>query len=775
MNLSVIERMARDGDMSKDAMRYLLDCRGECEWLDYKETLFLENDKALCDFSRDVLAFKNVGGGFFVIGVQDKTWRPLGLSAELQHDSKILRDKVRHAANVDLDINIVHHRIEIPDSTGLFSMILVRSSRKRKRRRIPTLVGKDFCHTKPFGLHRGEIYVRKGDSTIKVASEQVLAELLDDLEAQSDQDALTASGQSSPFAIEDGTYRLLEKGFDSFIGRESLRRQIMTAVMKDPRIWIINVHGPGGVGKSALVNWAVYQFYSQRTFESIIHLTAKETVLTPTGIMMFGRSLYSLENLLDHILNAFQEKPPDDLGQKKTLTMEILSAWHTLLVLDNLESIQDGRILDFIQQLPVDTKTKVLITSRQKTGAWELPIRVDELSIQEVTDFLQVRVSELQIDCPYDRATAEKVWQVSGGLPLAIQWILGRCKIERDLDKALTAVGKRDSPVLEFSFRNIWTVLSPDAKAILGALTIFYEPPTLQQIAIATAYGIETIDKALGELADVTLVSKYTQNSDGRVLYVALPITLSFARHQLETMGEFEVECRKRYHRYSEQMKLQESEIFRFRNTFERFGLDTDNEKRAAILCQRGFSEMSVGNVDSADMLFQQGLDLAPHSSYVFAMRASYELARNRVGLALEHIEEACKRATRRTGSLCYRIKARILDEQRDRYSRVDALARALEYDPDDPITIHQYGVALSRAGRPDEAIKQFDAIIEREKDKSPPSLQLRMALKTRMINLKRLDRNEEIKKNLKLVDEMLKKYPHLAPEVKEFEEFREQ
>ena len=36
MNLSVLERMARDGDMSSDVVRYLLDCRGECEWLDYK-------------------------------------------------------------------------------------------------------------------------------------------------------------------------------------------------------------------------------------------------------------------------------------------------------------------------------------------------------------------------------------------------------------------------------------------------------------------------------------------------------------------------------------------------------------------------------------------------------------------------------------------------------------------------------------------------------------------------------------------------------------------
>jgi tetratricopeptide (TPR) repeat protein len=766
--------MARDGDMSKDAMRYFLNCRAECAWLDYKGTLALEHDKQLCDFAKDILALKNVGGGFIVVGVQDKTWRPVGLSAELPYDAKMLRDKIRRATDVDLDVSIVHHKLDVSGSTGLFGLIFIRSGRKRSRRRTPTLVGKDFCAAKPFGIRRGDIYLRRGDETIKVASEHDLAELLDDLEAQSDQDTLDSSGHISPFAIEDGTYRLLEKGFDAFIGRDALKRDLLPAVTRDPRIWIINVHGPGGVGKSALVNWAVYEFYRQRAFESIIHLTAKETTLTPTGIVRFGRSLYSLETLLDHILGAFQEKPPDDLDAKRRIALEILSAWSVLLVLDNMESVQDGRILDFIQHLPVGARAKVLMTSRTRTGAWEQPLSVSELSVPEVGEFMRIRANELGIQCPCDEATAKAVWQVTGGLPLAIQWVLGRCRIEGDIERCLAAVGKKDSPVLEFSFRNIWSILSSDAKAVLGAMTIFEDSPTLDQMAVATGFNVETIEKALGELGDVTLVTRHTQASDGRMCYVSLPITLSFARHQLETMGEFEVECRQRYQRYSEQMKLQESEIFRFRNEFERFGLDTDNEKRAAILCQRGKSEMFVGNVDNADMLFKQARDLAPQSAYVFVMSASYDLALNRVGQALDHIEYACKHATKKTGALCFIIKARILDVQRDHHGRIQALERAIEYDPGDSVTQHQYGVALSRAGNPEKAVAQFDMIVEREKDKAPPTMQLLVALKTRMINLRRLGRHEEVKRDLAWVDEMFAKYAHLATDAREFDDFRE-
>lgn len=766
--------MVGEGDMSSDAMRYLLNCRCECEWLDYKEMVHLDTDKELCDFTKDALAIKNVGGGYIVIGVQDKTWKPIGLTKQLPYDSKMLRDKIRRAAGIDLDIDIVHHNLQVPASSGLFAIIFIRSSRKRKKRRSPTTVSKDFCAGKPFGLRTMEIYVRHGDSTCKVQSTQDLEDLLDNLDAQSDSDAIMLSGRRSYFAIEDGTYRLLEKGYEQFIGRTKLREELFNAVIRDPRIWIINVHGPGGVGKSALVNWVAYEFYEKRTFEAILQLTGKETVLTAKGIEKFSRSLYSLENLLDNILLLFQEAPSDELEKNKTLAIEYLSAWKTLIVLDNMETVQDGRILNFVQNLPSDTKAKVLLTSRQKTGLWELPFPVKELDAIEVKEFLEIRTREMGLDFPADEITTGKVLQVTGGLPLAIQWVLGQYKVKGNIEDVVKTVVAQASPVLEFSFRNIWQLLSTDAKAILAVLTIFNEPPTAQQIAISTEFHLERIEKALGELSEVTLVTRNTQSSDGRITYIALPITLSFAQHQLSTMGDFELNCRRRFQKFTEQMALQQSELHRYRSRFEQFGLERDNEKRAAILCQRGESDMFVGNVENAEVLFKQARDLSPQSAYVYAMSASYELARNRIGNALKFVEEACTRATRKTGSLCYTIKARILDVQRDRVGRVAALEKALEFDPDDLRSRHQYGVALSRARRTEDAIKQFSIIIDKERSKTTPTTQLLMALKTRMINTKRMNYNEAFQNDLAIAKEIFQNYPHLASEAEQFSEFFE-
>jgi tetratricopeptide (TPR) repeat protein len=389
--------------------------------------------------------------------------------------------------------------------------------------------------------------------------------------------------------------------------------------------------------------------------------------------------------------------------------------------------------------------------------------------MQEFADFLRIKTQEMGVAFPLDKTTSEKVLAISGGLPLAIQWIIGRFRATRDIHSVLNDVRTEDSPVLEFSFRNIWNAISPDSQATLGVMTIFDSPPTAQQITIATEWPLERVEKALAELAEVTLVTPTVQSSDGQLVHSFLPITRSFALHQFNSMGEFETRCRQRFNKFSEQLRLQQSELYRFTSTFERYGLHTDNEKKGAILCTRGQSEMFSGNTDNADVLFKQARDIAPTCAYVFAMNASYEIAQNRVGRALEHANTACKLANKRTGSLCYTILARVMDVQRDRNGRVEALEKALAFDPADVVTRHQYGVALSRVGKTEAAIEEFTRIIEQEWSK--PSATLLMALKTRIINLRRLGREAAADQDLKTAKKLISQNPFLQHQGRHFEE----
>jgi hypothetical protein len=368
----------------------------------------------------------------------------------------------------------------------------------------------------------------------------------------------------------------------------------------------------------------------------------------------------------------------------------------------------------------------------------------------------------MAVDFPLDEKSISSVIDASGGLPLATQWIIGQYKRTKNLPKVLSLAGSKDSPILEFSFRNIWNILGQESRTILAVLSVFDGPATLQQLVLASSMNAELVEKSIADLLDVTLINKSTQQSDGRTLYAALPITLNFARNQLSNMGTLELQARRKLQEFSEQMELQASETFRFQSDFEKYGIETDNEKRAAILAKRAESEMFSGNTLAAEMLFKQAYDYAPNSSFIISKYAIFELNRNKIHSALEKIKEACERCNKKNGAFCYTVLSRIMDAQRNHTGKINALLKALEYEPDNTILRHQYGVALSKNGKSHDAVDQFTIIIDIEKNFMPPRDTLIMALTTRIINLKRLEDAEFLQKDISFVKELLQKFPYL-------------
>jgi len=592
MNITRIRQMAAQGDMSKSALYYLLDCSGECEHLDYKEIIDLDNDHGCATLSRDIVGMKNVGGGYIVIGVQDKTWKSIGCTSRLLIDTKLLRDKVRKCTGLDIEVDIIQHEILIEGVPKLFVLILVRSSIKRSKLRVPSVIRSNFRQNENWGIRQGDIYVRIGDSTKKIDSDVELQNLLDDLESRHQEEELErANATPSPFAVEAGLYRLLPREYATFVGRERFKALLRKAMESDPRIWIINLHGPGGVGKSALATWVAYEYYhEQRHFEAILHLSAKDLELsTEEGIRHLRPTLFSLEDFLDRILHLFEhgEFCEANIETRKRVVCEVLSAYRTLLILDNMETISDGRIMEFVRELPPESKAKVLLTSRRRTSDWEYPIQVTEFTEEEVREFINIRNQELGLDLPtYDPTFISRMTAISGGLPLAIQWTLGEYSKTKNLESILSRALTSDSPLLEFSFRNSWNVLDSSAQQALAVLSVFENPPTAQEWRTALDWTVEKMDRAIASLVEVTFIGERTERKTGKVVYSALPITLTFARNELSKMGGLETQARLRHQEYRNKMQLASVETGQYSDLFDRFDVRTDIQKRAIILCR---------------------------------------------------------------------------------------------------------------------------------------------------------------------------------------------
>lgn len=769
MNISRIQQMASQGDMSINALRYLLDCHGECEHLDFKVDFELESDYGCASFAKDAVGMKNVGGGYIIVGVEDKTWKKLGLTKRLIYDTKIIRDKIQKASGLAIEADIVQHEIFLDGSLSVFALILVRSSIKRSKLKVPSIIGRDFRNQENWGLRAGEIYIRSGDSTKRIDNEDTLRNILDNLELRyQEQDVEQANSIPSPFAVESGLFRLLPREYARFIGRDKFKSSLRKAIESDPRIWIINLYGPGGVGKSALATWVAYEYFQEGApFEALLQLSAKDLELsTDEGIKHLKPTLFSLEDFLDRILHLFEhaEYCKADLDERKKIVTDILCAFRTLLVLDNMETMTDGRIMEFVRALPPSSQTKVLLTSRRRTSDWEYPIQVTEFDENEVSNFLIVKSQEMGLDLKVDNPEiVEKIREMSGGLPLAIQWILGEYAKTRDMDKILSRSLSPDSPLLEFSFRNSWNTLEHDSREALAVLSIFDEHPTAQEWRTALDWPIEKLDKAISALIEVTFVTERTENKTGKKIYSALPITLSFARNELAKLSGLETRARLRFQDFRNRMELASVETGQYAEWFEKFEAKTEMQKKAVILCRMADGQARSLGYQSANQYYKQALEIEPHSVFALVSYGLFKADVGNHGEAIELIEQATKYCSKKTGYYVYFSLSKVYDQIHDRPNRIKNLRKALEFEPKHTIARHSLGVALSQSSNFEEAIRIFDEIIREELSKHEgPSESLAYAYKTKIITLRRAYREEEAKRVLQEALDILEQHKDL-------------
>lgn len=748
MNISRIHKMAVQGDLSAEGLRYLLNCHCECEHLDYKVDLNINNDHNAISIVKDIVGMKNTGGGYLIIGVEDKTWCPKGINRKTGLESKLLKDQVRKYSGLEIEVDFVEHSINIEGENRLFAMILVRASAKFNKLKNPSFCKISSHPNESWGIRNGDIYIRDGDQTVRLDDLSKLQEKLEDLQDRyQEADQLEATSIPSPFEIETGLYRLLPKEYGVFVGREQLLERIKTAIEKDPRLWIINLFGPGGVGKSALATRVAYDYFSSGNYEAILQLSAKDRELSPgVGVRSLQPSLLSLEDLLDKILQlfTFTEYCSEDISVKKKWALDLLSTCSTLIILDNMEAVSDGRIMEFVREFPPETRAKVLLTSRQRNSEWELPIQVPELSNSEIREFIKLRSQELSLDFPIKNENViQKVSEISGGLPLAIQWILGEYARTKDLDAILKRVLTNQSPLLEFSFRNSWRTLDQEAQQALSVLPIFNEAPTLQEWRIALNWNIEKIERAKSKLVEATFVTEKTDQRSGNKIYIALPITLSFAKVELDKLGTFAKDTRSRYEAYSQRISLSEDKDSQSEDLFTKFDARSQNQKRAILLARMAEGQMSSLGYQEAEEYYQQALDIDPHSIYTLVSFGKFKANLFEYESAIDLINRALARVTKKSAFFIYYNLADVYGQMKEWRLKIKYLKEAMNYQEDTPSYLftmaqHSLGVALGKMGNHTEAIQNFDEIINREFSRGYLSKSLVVAARTKKISLER-------------------------------------
>ena len=343
--------------------------------------------------------------------------------------------------------------------------------------------------------------------------------------------------------------------YSDFFGREVEKKEILDHI-NHQRAWITMVDGIGGVGKTALAqNCAEHirdvSAVGESDFEFVIWASAKTERLNPHGISQLQPNFTDLGSLTRTILEVMgfgdseAENPVD-------LVKEILAISKTLLVLDNLETVSDPELYEFLQDVPLPSQ--VLATTRSRIEGSQRNLRLTALPIPNAIELIRQLASDLdsqELSQETDESLIGLIERV-GGIPLAIKLAVGRIAtgmpLVSYLDKLDSGAAQRD--LLEFCFAESWDSLGQDAKSTLLAIILFSEEPSEVELRRVTDIPEMRLNEAIGILTQRAFLNWSYDSHRQTYRYSLLPLTADFIEQESEKFSDLKSRIQDNYNFY---------------------------------------------------------------------------------------------------------------------------------------------------------------------------------------------------------------------------------
>ncbi len=293
------------------------------------------------------------------------------------------------------------------------------------------------------------------------------------------------------------------------IGRKSEREQLLR-FMRDPKMNLIAVVAPGGIGKTALLLDALREISAtpadSQWVDEIVWITAKTHELTAAGQRRLQPDV-SIENVKSSIACALSDE-----GDDLSMVIKSQGDRRVLLALDNLETIlRDSAQLfaDLYQELP--STWRVVVTSRiQVDGARHLTLSQlqQDGAVQLANAYFRWKGS------PGPRPDMTRLVQACACNPLAIRLALDGFAAGGDLGDVLTTTKKN---LVQFSYQTVVERMSPLARKLLECLFVSESLPTRSELVGLLNATVDEVAETLGSLLRTSLVSRIT--GDGNEQY----------------------------------------------------------------------------------------------------------------------------------------------------------------------------------------------------------------------------------------------------------------
>lgn len=299
---------------------------------------------------------------------------------------------------------------------------------------------------------------------------------------------------------------------------------------------IISIEGIGGIGKTALADYAVRQIIRHGTsFHDLLWVSAKQEYLTDTGIVHSAQATaqINVESLFDEV--SQQLGLSDILRLSLPHKIERLTvqfrAKPYLVVIDNLETVADAEgLVPWLEKMA--RPTKFLLTSRQHVPALTTvtPIRLQELGQNDSINLVTHTAQEKQIGS----IEPERIYDLVGGNPLAIILTVSQMQF-LPADTVLRGIQRGTTEdIYRYVYWKSWSVLTDHARKVLLTFPRIGDQVDWQWLTMSEEFSEDDLRDALQQLIDLSLIQPQ-RGANNDLIYTIHRLTHTFL--QTEVLG----------------------------------------------------------------------------------------------------------------------------------------------------------------------------------------------------------------------------------------------
>ncbi|MGB0384268.1 MAG: NB-ARC domain-containing protein [Ardenticatenaceae bacterium] len=327
-------------------------------------------------------------------------------------------------------------------------------------------------------------------------------------------------------------HNLPQPDYERFVGRKAELAQLQKLLSPTDRHFVMTIDGIGGIGKSALALEVAHRYRGDfgklpqtERFEAIIWATAKHSLLTGQGIITRSQSLRTLDDIYSTIATTLEREEITRARSQEQddIVRRALTEQRTLLIIDNLETVDDERVMSFIRDVPAPTK--VIVTTRHRVDV-AYPIRLVGMSQSEALELIGDESKRKRVALTPNQAT--RLHKRTGGVPLAIVWSVAQMGFGHGIEATLTRLGQPTSDIAQFCFQGaINLIQNTPAHHLLMALSLFATDANRDALGYVADLPLLDRDEGLEELERLSLVNKEGAR------FALLPLTKVYSEEEL--------------------------------------------------------------------------------------------------------------------------------------------------------------------------------------------------------------------------------------------------